>query len=117
MTRRLLVGLAALAMAAPAYAEVADKVPSTGALWVAAIAFNLVALGLERVRPYLGLVVVPLAAFYAVGGHIELASLDVGPAIVQELGPSYVTTSYVAFALGLFGPLLLVFLRRRPRRR
>ena len=47
--------------AAPASAEVADKEPWPGALWAFALAFNLAAALLAKVRPWLGLVVVPFA--------------------------------------------------------
>src|SRR5918996_4083928 len=49
----------------PASAEVADKEPSLGAFWALALAFNLAAALLAKVRPWLGLLVVPFTALWA----------------------------------------------------
>ena len=54
MLHRLIIGFAALLIASPALAEVADKEPSVGALWAWALGFNVIALLLEAVRPVWG---------------------------------------------------------------
>ena len=108
MRHRLIIGLALLLIASPAAAEVADKEPSVGALWAWALGFNVIAILLELIRPRLGLLVVPIAAFFAWAGYSELTDPDVGPAILHELGPDYVILSYASFAVGLFGPLIVV---------
>ena len=105
-----------LVTASPAYAEVADKEPSIAWLWGEAIIINLLAIVLERVRPKLGLVVLPIAAFLAWGGYMELTDPYVGPAIRQELGQGYITTSYLTYAVALLGPVIIVFLHAKMRR-
>jgi len=117
MLHRLFVALAALVISSPAFAEVADKEPTVSALWTWALGFTLIALLLEAVRPRLGLLVVPFAALSAWAGHMELSDPHVGPAILGELGPSYVNMSYASFAVGLLGPLLVVLLWNVVRRR
>jgi hypothetical protein len=110
MLHRLIIGFAALLIASPALAEVADKEPSVGALWAWALGFNVIALLLEAVRPRLGLLVVPIAALFAWAGHMELSDSHVGPDISRELGPSYVNMSYASYAVGLLGPIIAVLL-------
>ena len=117
MHHRLIIALAALLVASPASAEVADKEPSVSALWAWAFAFNVLAVLLEVVRPRLGLLVVPIAALSAWAGHMELSDPHVGPAILNELGLNYFNTSYASFAVGLLGPLLVVLLCSVVRRR
>ncbi len=117
MPHRLIVTLAALLIASPAFAEVADKEPSVGALWAWALAFNVVAFLLELLRPRLGFLVLPIAALFAWVGHEELSDPYVGPAILSELGPKYVNVSYASFAIGLLGPLIVVLLCNVVRRR
>ena len=117
MIGRLSFGLAALMAATPACAEIGDKVPSPPLLWGSALAMAAVAFALTRIRPWLGLMVLPLGLLQAVAGHMELTSADVGPAIVRELGSSYVVTSYFAYALGLMGPVITVLWARRAARR
>jgi hypothetical protein len=117
LLHRLVVALAAFLIASPALAEVADKEPSVGSLWAWALGFNVIALLLEVVRPRLGLLMIPVAALSGWAGHMELSDPQVGPAILSELGPSYVNLSYASFALGLLGPLLVVLLTNAVRRR
>ena len=117
MNRRVVFAAATLLLASPAAAEVADKEPSLAALWAWALAFSLIAFLLEKVRPRLGLLIVPIAALLAWAGHSELSDPHVGPAILQELGPSYVNASYASYAVGLLGPLVIVWLCSVARRR
>ena len=114
---RLSIGLFALLAASPAYAEVGDKVPSTLLLWGSALAVTAAAIALTRFRPWLGLMVLPLGLFQATVGHMEITSPDVGPAIVSELGSSYIVSSYVAYVFGLMGPVMAVLWARRAARR
>jgi hypothetical protein len=116
MPRRLFA-MATLVIASPASAEVADKVPSAGALWAWALGFSAIAFLLEMVRPRFGFVMVPVAALSAWAGHIELSDPHVGPAILNEIGSSYVSMSYFSFAVGLLGPLIAVLLCEVVRRR
>ena len=117
MLHRLILGLAALSIASPALAEVADKEPSVGGMWAWALTVNVVALLLEMLRPRLGLIVVPFAALSAWTTHMELSDPYVGPAILRELGPSYIKMSYMSIAVELLGPMLLVLLYEIIRRR
>ena len=114
---RILVAAVCLSTASAAFAEVADKEPSVGVLWAEAVAINLLALVLERFRPKLGLAVLPIAAFRAWGGYMELADPYVGPTIREELGQSYITTSYLTYALALLGPVVIVLFHAKLRRR
>jgi len=117
MPSRSLVAWGALLIASPAFAEVADKEPSLGSMWAWALALNVIAFVLEWVRPRLGLIVLPLAAFIAWGGHSELSDPHVGPAILRELGRDYVSSSYASLVVGLVGPLVVVALCNVVRRR
>ena len=103
--------------ATPAIAEVGDKVPSIPLLWGSALAMTVVAFALTRIRPWWGLIVLPLGLLQAVAWHREIWSPDVGPAIVRELGSGYIVTSYLAFALGFMGPVMAVLWARRAERR
>jgi hypothetical protein len=114
---RLSIAAGALLVASPAFAEVADKEPSVGSMWMWALGFNVVSVLLEALGPRLGLLVVPFAAFVAWAGHSELTDPHVGPAILRELGADYVSTSYVCYGVGLLGPLLIVLLCSIARRR
>lgn len=117
MLQRLIIALAALSIASPALAEIADKEPSVGGMWAWALAVNVIALLLEMVRPRLGLLMVPLAALSAWAGYMELSDPYVGQAILRELGPSYVKMSYMIIAVELLGPALLVLMCEVGRRR
>ena len=116
MAVRVVVALLALAPAA-ARAEVGDKVPTQPWLWGAVAVFVAMAVLLETARLRLGLVVVPVAILWAMAGHVELSSPDLGPAIRTELGDRHVLWSYAAFAAGALGPLTVGIAGRRLRRR
>lgn len=116
MRHRLVIGLAALLMAAPASAEVADKEPSIGAMWALAVVCNLVAALLTRVRPWLGLLVVPFAALWSLIAVSELADPYVGLAIKEELGAAYVALSWLSIVLAILGPIAIVALSKAHRR-
>lgn len=120
MRHRVVAAVATLLISSPAYAEVADKEPTLGAMWAWAVGLNIVALVLEKARPNFGLLVLPLSAFIAWGAHLELSDQFVGPAILNELGARYVWSSYASAAVGFVGPMLIVLfcgaLRRRRNR-
>jgi hypothetical protein len=117
MQSRSIAALAALFVASPAMAEVADKEPTLGALWAWALAFNVAALLLARVRPWLALLVVPFSAFLAFTVCSELLDPYVGPAIVAELGKAYVWSGYASAVLSLIGPLAIAVAWNIQRRR
>jgi hypothetical protein len=101
-------GLIMTLVAAPAWAEVSDKIPSLEGMWGWAIGFNLAAALLSLWRLALGLGVLPLAVFYAWGGHELVSDAHVGPAILREQGVGYVAQVYASGAAGVIGPLLIV---------
>jgi hypothetical protein len=117
MRHRVVTAIAALLFSSPAYAEVADKEPTLSTMWAWALALNVVAFLLEKVRPRFGLFVLPLSAFIAWGAHSELSDPFVGPAILNELGSDYVQSSYASVLVGLVGPILIVALWEVLRRR
>jgi pilus assembly protein TadC len=117
MQSRSIAALAALFVASPAMAEVADKEPTLGGVWAWALAFNVVALILARVRPWLALLVVPFGAFLAFTVCCELVDPYVGPAIAAELGKAYVWSGYASAALGLIGPVVIALVWNIRRRR
>lgn len=112
-----LASLVLVACLGSARAEVADKVPSTTWLWGAAMAFVLAAAVLERVRPRLGLIVVPFAAAYAATRYLELSSSDVGPAIRAEIGSAHLVAAYAALLAAVVGSMAAVLLGRGTPRR
>ena len=116
MLLRIAVALSAFALSSPVYAEVADKEPSLGSLWAWALGFNVLALVLAVVRPWLGYLAVILASASAWVLHLELTDPYVGPAIRRELGKAYVDTTYLTAGIGVVGSLLIVLfcqVRRR----
>jgi hypothetical protein len=108
MQSRSIVAFAAVFVASPAMAEVADKEPTLGAVWGWTLGFNVAALLLARVRPWLALLVVPFGALFAFTLCSELLDPYVGPAVDAELGKPYVWSSYASAALSVLGPLALV---------
>ena len=113
----LTVAIACLFVASPAIAEVADKEPTIGYLWLWALGLNVVAFLLALIRPKLALIVLPVSLLLAIGGHLELTDPYVGPEIMRELGQNYVTTSYLIYAVSLVEPILIMVLSSRLRRR
>ena len=108
----------ALLAATPAWAEVADKVPSTSSYMLWAIGFNLGAWLFARITPWLGLVALPFALLWSWIVVTEtLHAPDIGPAILAEFGQSYATSVWTAIALSLAGPVLIVlfYLHRQTR--
>ncbi len=89
--------------------EVMDKEPSLAVIW----SFFLVAAigGFLLVRPTPFVLPVILLVVYVYSSLIisEINDPFVGPDIIREAGISYVIQSYVAIAIGLFGPMLGVF--------
>lgn len=107
-SRHVITGMSMVLAASPAWAEVSDKIPTFAGLWYWTICFNLAALLLALFRPALGLAVIPLAAFWAWGGHDMVSDAHVGAAILHEQGVGYVRTVYVSGAIGVIGPAVIV---------
>lgn len=89
--------LLAVLIASPSWAEVSDKVPSTGDYVACAIGFNVVAFAVSRWRRWLAFVVASLALLFS-GSVAYDGLLDpyVGPAIAVELGQSHQVAAWTS---------------------
>jgi hypothetical protein len=83
----------------PSIPEVGDKEPSLVALWCIAVALTAIGFLVSRRRRAFLLLLAPLAATWGWAVVQELRDPYVGPAIVEELGRSYVIQAYVALVL------------------
>src|SRR5215471_18136988 len=96
----------------PILAEVSDKVPTIGGIWLFAAVICMGSLIASAWRRRAALVALPLIALWAFMITSEVRDPYVGPAIVSELGRGYVTQAYIAAAV----PVVFVvigLLRRR----
>ena len=93
----------------PVLAEVGDKTPRLPVLFFWCAGISLVAWVLGRKK---GLLVLPLAALYALGITAEPLDEFVGPAIVRELGYYYPIVCFV-FAIVPFAIVIKPFLTER----
>jgi hypothetical protein len=93
----------------PLLAEVGDKVPRLWmlALWCAGIA--LLAWVLTKKKKWLAIIPLPLAGFFALAATHETRDPFVGPAIIRELGYSYVVFCYFFAAIPLVVIVTLIF--------
>lgn len=104
-------------------AEVSDKVPTLGDLWIWVAALTILAFFAGVWRWWAAVLVALFSVLSARGMASELQSFDVGPAIVKELGPAYVNAAWVAVGAqvalpavaGLVGWLLHRALQKRRR--
>jgi hypothetical protein len=85
-------------------AEVADKEPTLLFLWLGAALPSAVSFFAARWSRWTLLVTVPAALIWVFIVLDDIWSWDVGPAIVEELGISYVIQSYIC----AFAPLVAV---------
>ena len=93
--------------------EVMDKEPGLTTLWTPSIGLGILSIVLARFKRWLGLVTVPVIAFFAVGQLAELRDPSVGSAIVQEAGQGYVIQSYIVIGIGVLLSITSPFLFRR----
>jgi UDP-N-acetylmuramyl pentapeptide phosphotransferase/UDP-N-acetylglucosamine-1-phosphate transferase len=96
----------------PILAEVSDKVPTIGGIWIVTAVISAACLFASAWRRRAALAVLPIIALWGVIITSEVRDPYVGPAIVSELGRGYVTQAYVAAVV----PLVFVaigFLRQR----
>ena len=85
-------------------AEVADKEPTLLFLWVGAALLSLASFFAARWSRWTLLITMPAALIWVFIVLDDIWSWDVGAAIVEELGTSYVIQSYIsAFAPLVFG--------------
>lgn len=97
----------------PILAEVADKEPPAWAFVACAVVCILASWPLVRWKKWLAVVALLLAFLSAAFVLEEVRSPDVGPAIVRELGYSYVAIAYAsAFAPFVF-IVALLFRKKR----
>ena len=90
-------------------AEVADKELTLLKIWLVALALSIVSFLLCRWCRWHALLAVVATVAWAAALLSELRDPDVGPAILRELGRSYVVQSYIAvflpFVFIVFGVL------------
>jgi hypothetical protein len=96
----------------PLLAEVGDKVPRLWVLGLWCAGITLLAWLLTRKRKWLVIIPLPLAAVFAVGVTHEPRDPFVGPAIIRELGYSYVTLCYL-FAIAPFAMIAVLIIRSK----
>jgi hypothetical protein len=96
--------LPSLLLLAPsaALAEVSDKVATVPQLWLTAILAGTVALLAGRHRLLLGLCLLPVSLFLVLATLEPINDPYVAPAVISELGYSYVSAGYGS-ALTLLG--------------
>jgi len=95
----------------PVLAEVGDKIPRLPVLFLWSTALVLLSWALIKKTKWLAIVVLPMAALFAVGATQEPRDEFVGPAIVHELGFSYIILAHVAAALPFIAILALILRR------
>lgn len=100
-----------------ASAEVMDKEPMLGSIWVWTAVASIVGYLLCRWRVWLVFIAFPLAILLPLGVILELTDPDVGPAIVQEAGASYAVQAYLAGAVLVVAHVSGMVARMRRRRK
>jgi hypothetical protein len=96
------IGIAATALVlvpSIAQAEVSDKIPSVGFLWLASLAFVGVALLLARLRWWLPAVLVPVTLVFVLALADQMRDPYLRAAIWAEQGWPYVASVYGSCAL------------------
>lgn len=93
-------------------AEIVDKVPPVWGIVVCSAFCVLVSWPLMRWKKWLAIIALPLALCSAAFVLEEVRSPDVGPAIITELGYSYVAIAY-ASALAPFILIVALLLRKK----
>ena len=85
----------------PILAEVSDKVPTIGSIWIVTAVISVACLFASAWRRRAVLAVLPIIALWAVIITSEVRDPYVEPAIGSELGRGYVTQTYVAAVVPL----------------
>ena len=88
------------------FIEVMDKELSLVQIWVGSLVLGVGGFFLAKYRYWLMALVLVIAAVLGWSQLSELRDPNVGPAIIQEAGHSYVVQSYVAMAIALVLPLI-----------
>ena len=114
---RRLIGMVFCLLAAPAFAEVSEKILSVRGMWVQAFLIGCVAILAGRFRWWLGLpfMVLPIVIALAAFGRRHTPGL--GPDIVKEQGEAYFLNFYASALLAAFlvGAGIWIGWRRRKR--
>ncbi len=102
--RRAVFGIAlavasVLLLPTVAAAEVSDKIPSIGFLWLESLAFAGLAVVLARLRWWLPAVLLPVTLVFVAGSLDQMSDPYLGPAIWAEQGWPYVISLYGSSAL------------------
>ena len=97
----------------PVVAEIADKVPSTLLVGACGLASSLLSSALVYWKRWLVVLAVPIAIFSAAFLLEEVRSPDVGPAIISELGHTYVAIAYASALLPFMMIAGLLFRRKQ----
>ena len=106
---KTLIALTLLFYLPSAYAEVIDKMPTLSFIWGVAFASGFICFVATFFKRWL-LILTLFPAAWFLGLFIEIHSPDVGPALLVEIGYSYINQVYLAafsvVALGLLGWVL-----------
>ena len=93
----------------PLLAEIADKEPTLLTVWIVAIALSLAAFAACSWRRWMVVLPLSVAAVWAFAIISELRDPQLGPAISEELGWSYVLQAHLAACIPfLFGFVALL---------
>lgn len=88
------------------YAEVSDKIPSQQGLWVSGVTIGIVLIILLRWTRWINILAIPLTLFFFYFAYDTLIQPDIGSAIIEEQGKSYVIALYGSATLVLLGVML-----------
>ena len=110
-----LAAFALLLVPLPALAEVMDKEPSIAALLTFGVCGGIASGLAARFRPWMLWLLFPMVLFYFGVQLSELRDPVVGPAILQETGPSYIWASWASLVIPAAGLLAGAVVRRRRR--
>lgn len=103
--------------AAPAFAEVSDKILSVPGMWVQAVLISCVALLVGRFRWWLGLPFMVLPIVIALSAFGLKHTSGLGPDIIKEQGVSYFLNFYASALLAAVSVGMGIWLgwrRRKP---
>src|SRR6185503_13187780 len=85
----------------PILAEVGDKVPTIGAIWLGTALISIACLFASAWRRRTAFIALPLIALWGTIITLEPRDPFVGPAIIHELGRGYVAQAYIAAVIPL----------------
>jgi len=101
-----------LVFASSVHAEVMDKEPSLGCIFLWGLIGSLVTTLSIRYKPWLILLSLPLPALYFFGLILEIQDSHIGPAILNEAGGEYIYSAYFLSTLLVFSPFIGIVWRK-----